>query len=388
MRKRLRISMHQHDFAALGLFITGPTYVRDEVKQAALLPEFGHRDTENKKRFAPIMANLKALAGLPANTDYQVVIYNGSGSTTMESSIRSLVAQDDVVLNVSVGAFGDLYHKMAVVNGKKARQLSFEPGRAMDMEQLEKTLQEVAPQVVTITHNETSSGVVNDIVAACALIRAHGALPLVDGVSIFGGAPSRISTARPTIYSTSTQKSLGLPAGFGIAFIGPDAVAKAEKVEFRGYSSDILAQLGCASKMQTLTTPNCTLANQMFVQLDSIVNREGVLNRFARHEKMRDMVHAWVEKLDGFELFAQEGARSPTLTAVRCPQDMTVNKLKALKATMRVKGYLFDSGYGKLNDALAAQGRAILFRIGHMGDITMEMLGEYLENLEQALEAR
>lgn len=380
--------MHQYDFAPLGLFITGPTYIRDEVKQAALLPEFGHRDTENRKRFAPIMANLKALAGLSADSDYQVVIFNGSGSTAMESSIRSLVTRDDVVLNVSVGAFGDLYHKMAVVNGKKARQLSFEPGRAMDMEQLETTLKQVAPQVVTITHNETSTGVVNDIVAACALIRAHDALPLVDGVSIFGGAPSLISEAKPAMYCTSTQKSLALPAGFGIAFIGPDAVAKAEKVEFRGHCSDILAQLGRASKMQTLTTPNCTLANQMFVQLDSIVNREGVMNRFARHEKMRDMVHGWVDKLDGFELFAQQGHRSPTLTAVRCPRDMTVNELKALKEVMRAKGYLFDPGYGKLNDALTAQKKTVLFRIGHMGDITEEMLGKYLEFLEQVLEAR
>ncbi|HDQ40091.1 MAG TPA: alanine--glyoxylate aminotransferase family protein [Desulfonatronum sp.] len=380
--------MNHLDFASLKLFITGPTFIRDQVKQAALLPEFGHRDTENAKRFGPIMANLKALAGLPVDTDYQVVIYNGSGSTAMESSIRSLAADNDLVLNVSVGAFGDLYHKMAVVNGKQARQLSFEPGRAVDLDLLEKTMRQANPQVVTITHNETSTGVTNDIAAACRLIRAHNALPLVDGVSIFGGAPSLISESRPAMYCTSTQKSLGLPAGFGIAFVGPDAVAKAEKVKFRGHSSDILAQLGRSAKTQTLTTPNCTLANQMRVQLDHIVHGEGVQNRFDRHLKMRDMVHAWVETLDGFELFAQAGRRSPTLTAVRCPGGMSVQDLKALKEAMRAQGYLFDPGYGKLNDALAAQGKAVLFRIGHMGDITPDMLEEYLDILKHALQAR
>ncbi len=380
--------MTQTDFSPLKLFITGPTFICEEVKQAALLPEFGHRDVENAKRFAPIMANLKALAGLPKDTDYQVVIYNGSGSTAMESSIRSLAAANDLVLNVSIGAFGDLYHKMAVVNGKQARQLRFEPGSAMDMDVLEKSLQEIRPQVVTITHNETSTGVTNDIAAACKLIRDHHALPLVDGVSIFGGAPSEINEARPAMYSTATQKSLGLPAGFGIAFIGPDAVAKAEKVEFRGHSSDILGQLGRAAKTQTLTTPNCTLANQMFLQLDRIVNHEGVQNRFARHLKMRDMVHAWVEALEGFELFAQANHRSPTLTTVRCPDDMPVSELKALKETMRAKGYLFDPGYGKLNDALVAAGKAAVFRIGHMGDITPEMLETYLNDLKHVLQAR
>lgn len=380
--------MSQVDFTPLKLFITGPTYLREEVKQAALLPEFGHRDSENAKRFAPIMANLKTMAGLPADTDYQVVIYNGSGSTAMESSIRSLVAAEETVLNVSVGAFGDLYHKMAVANGKKALQLRFEPGSTMDMDVLDKSLKDASPQVVTITHNETSTGVANDIVAACTLIRAHGALPLVDGVSIFGGAPSAINEARPAMYCTATQKSLGLPAGFGIAFIGLDALAKAQTVEFRGHGSDILGQLGRAAKNQTLTTPNGTLANQMFVQLNYIVNREGVQNRFARHLKMREMAHAWVESLSGFELFAQQGSRSPTLTAVRCPDGMALNDLKALKETMRARGYLFDPGYGKLNETLAAKGKAPVFRIGHMGDITPEMLHDYLDTLKQALQAR
>ena len=49
--------MSKPNFAPLKLFITGPTYIRDDVKQAALLPEFGHRDAENDLRFAPIREN-------------------------------------------------------------------------------------------------------------------------------------------------------------------------------------------------------------------------------------------------------------------------------------------------------------------------------------------
>jgi aspartate aminotransferase-like enzyme len=67
---------------------------------------------------------------------------------------------------------------------------------------------------------------------------------------------------------------------------------------------------------------------------------------------------------------------------------MTASDLKAIKEALRAKGYLFDSGYGKLNESLAAQGKALMFRVGHMGDITPEMLEEYLENLQQTLGAR
>ncbi len=375
--------MKDTSFAELTLFITGPTYVRPQVRQAGTLPEFGHRDTENNLRFRPIMTNLKKLAGV--GDDHQVIIFNGSGSTAMEASIRSLVADGETVLNVSVGAFGDLYHKMAVVNGKKAAQLKFEPGRAIDLAAMEAAIAEHRPAVVTITHNETSTGVTNDIVAACRVIRKSGALALVDGVSIFGGAPSMIAESGCAMYSTSTQKSLGLPAGFGIAFVTAEAVDKAGRVQNRGHSSDILGQLGRAGKFQTLTTPNCTLANQMCVQLDYIVNEEGVANRFARHVKMRDMVAEFVAGLPGYALFAQEGHRSATLTTVLVPVGVSVKDLKAVKEVMRAKGYLYDPGYGKLNEQFEKEGRRPIFRIGHMGDITPDMLAAYLKDLEPAL---
>jgi len=375
--------MSTQDFADLQLFITGPTFIRPEVREAGLLPEFGHRDSENNKRFAPIMAGLKKLAG--CGDDYHVIIFNGSGSNAMEATVRSMVADDECVLNVSVGAFGDLYHKMAVVNGKKAAQLKFAPGEAIDMAKLEAALVEHKPACVTFTHNETSTGVTNDMQAVCALVRKHGALPLVDGVSIFGGAQLGLSGSGAATYATSTQKSLALPAGFGILFVTDEAVEKAKTVKNKGFTTDIVTQLGRAAKSQTLTTPNTTLANQMCVQIDHIVHTEGIENRFARHLKMRDMVHEFVNSLPGFELLAPVGHRSPTVTAVRVPAGMSVAQLKKVKEAMRAKGYLFDPGYGKLNTDLEEKGQRVLLRLGHMGDVTPDMLAAYLDALKPEL---
>ncbi len=375
--------MSIQDFAELQLFITGPTFIRPEIREAGMLPEFGHRDSENNKRFGPIMSGLKQLAG--AGENWRVIIFNGSGSNAMEATVRSLVADDETVLNVSVGAFGDLYHKMAVVNGKKAVQLKFAPGEAIDLAKLEAALTEHKPSCVTFTHNETSTGVMNDMKAVCALIRKHGALPLVDGVSIFGGAEIGLDNSGAATYATSTQKSLALPAGFGILFVNAEAIEKAKGVKNKGFATDIVAQLGRAEKSQTLTTPNTTLANQMAVQIDHIVTEEGIANRFARHLKMQGMVHEFVGSLPGFELLAPEGHRSPTVTAVRVPAGMTVAALKKVKEAMRAKGYLFDPGYGKLNTDLEEKGQRVLLRLGHMGDVTPDMLAAYLEALKPEL---
>jgi aspartate aminotransferase-like enzyme len=376
--------MSKPNFAPLKLFITGPTYIRDDIKQAALLPEFGHRDAENDLRFGPIRENLRKLAG--SGDVYEPVLFLGSGSTAMEASIRSLVADGETLLNVSVGAFGDHYYNIAVANGKKAENLKFDYGQAIDMAVLDAKLAELKPEVVSFTHNETSTGVTNDMKAVCALIRKHGAMPLVDGVSIFGGADLDLANSGAAMYSTATQKSLALPAGFGIGFISREAEAKAEKVTNKGHTTDITKQLGRARKNQTLTTPNGTLANQMYVQLERIVNEEGIENRFARHLEMRGMVEKWAEGLDGFEMFAPEGFRSPTVSTVLCPAGVTSAQLKkGVKEALRAQGYLMDPGYGKLNAALEADGRRLVIRVGHMGDITPEMLAEYLVKLEAEL---
>ncbi|XXJ20496.1 pyridoxal-phosphate-dependent aminotransferase family protein [Desulfovibrio caledoniensis] len=373
--------MSKPNFAPLKLFITGPTYIRQDVKEAGLLPEFGHRDAENDLRFAPIRENLRTLAG--CGGDYEPILCLGSGSMAMETSIRSLVAEDETILNVSVGSFGDMYYNIAVSNGKNAENLKFDYGQAIDLNVLEDKLKELKPQVVSFTHNETSTGVVNDMKAVCSLIRQYGAMPLVDGVSIFGGANIALSESGAAMYSTATQKSLGLPAGFGIGFVSKEAEEKAEKVTNKGHHHDITKHLGRARKNQTLTTPNTTLANMMWYQLDRIVNEEGIENRFARHIEMRGMVEKWVAGLDGFDMFAPKGYRSPTVSTVVCPEGVTGAQLKStIKEAMRARGYLMDPGYMKLNNLLEEAGRRMVFRVGHMGDITPGMLAEYLGELE------
>ncbi|UJX40009.1 aminotransferase class V-fold PLP-dependent enzyme [Desulfovibrio sp. JY] len=373
-------------FPGLKLFITGPTYIRPEVRAAAAWPEFGHRDAENAKRFRPIFEDLAAIADLPQ--DYKTILFLGSGSTAMEAAIRSLVATDETVLHVSVGAFGDMWHKISLENGKKAALLAFEPGRAADVATLEAAMDQHKPAVVAITHNETSTGVCNDVVPLCRAIKARGALALVDGVSIFGGAPTGIRESGCAMYCTATQKSLGLHAGFGIGFVSPEAVDKARHVTARGHASDILSHLGRAAKYQTQSTPNGALGNQMFVQLEYIVKEEGIAARFTRHEAMRDMAQAFVAAQPGLTAFAQEGYRSPTVTTAAAPEGMTFAGLRDVKEAMRAKGYLFDPGYAKLNEDLEAAGKRPIFRIGHMGDISPDMLRGFLDTLGAVLAAR
>ena len=361
------------DFQPLKLFITGPTYLSERVRDAALLPEFGHRDSEVRLRLEPALKNLRKIMG--ASRKYQIILIPGTGSCVLEASIRSLVTEKETVLCVSVGAFGDLYEKIARQNTLRVESLRFPDGEAIDPVILEEKLESLKPAAVTLTHNETSTGVLNDVGVLGRLIRKHDALPLVDGVSILGGAPTDIEEGKHAIYVGSTQKCLALPAGFGIAAISKDALEKAESVAQRGYTLDLLAHAKKSEKFQTLTTTSTTLANQLYVQTEYIVNEEGVENRFQRHARLRDIAHEFIESLpEGYHLFPKKKDASPSVTCIQVPVDLD---RKALKEKMRAKGYLFDPGYGKLS--------VPTIRIGHMGDITEEMLRDYLAAVKEAI---
>ena len=107
------------------------------------------------------------------------------------------------------------------------------------------------------------------------------------------------------------------------------------------------------------------------VQLDYILE-EGIENRWARHTKLRDMTHDWMRE-NGFGFFAQEGYRSPTITAVdNRERGIDVN---AMAAFMEERGFSMDKGYGNI--------KGDTFRIGHMGDMSEDFLQEVLDGLTE-----
>jgi aspartate aminotransferase-like enzyme len=151
-------------------------------------------------------------------------------------------------------------------------------------------------------------------------------------------------------------------------------LAAAKKKKFRGLYLDLVDIDAFAQKKQTPTTPCLSLLYALDVQLDHIL-AEGIENRWARHEAMRTAVADWAGK-NGFSIFAQKGAESPTVTSMMPPAGVNAEELnKALKAAKWTTG----SGYGKL--------KATNVRIGHMGDVDVLSVQNYLKAHEEAVAA-
>ncbi|MFC1905853.1 pyridoxal-phosphate-dependent aminotransferase family protein [Chloroflexota bacterium] len=378
----------------LKLFTPGPCYIRrDLMVEAAKMPNFSHRDEQIIVRFKPIYANLRKMAEV--DDSYHVILIPGSGSTAMETSITSLIGDDEKVLSISMGSFGDMYHAMTVANRKNSEKLSFEPGQGIDLNVLEDKLKEMEkngekPSVVTFTHNETSTGVEVDVAAVSQVIKKYGALPLVDAVSAFGATHTGIQD-NVAMYSTATQKCMGLDAGFGIAIVSEEALERAKylvenKKCYPPTILDLTKHAATAKGFMTGTTPNCTLINALYLQTDYIVNTEGVQERYARHKALKEMTHDWIDSLgNGFKLFADKKVASNSVTALQTPPSMKTQDLNPVKLKLREEKFVMSTGLPPLNKALEAQGKGVIIRIPHMGDMTKERLSEYLDAMKRYL---
>lgn len=351
------------------LFIPGPVDVSNDVLDKMATAMIGHRTSDASDLQRRITEKMQKLMF----TKNPIILSTSSGSGLMEGAVRSCSNKKIAVF--SIGAFGDRWHKMAVSNGKKADKFSSELGCPTTADMVEKALSTGEYDLVTITHNETSTGVMNPVEEIAAVINKYPEVVFcLDTVSSLGGAKVEVDKLGVDVCITSTQKCLGLPPGMAICSISEKAIEKAKKVENRGLYFDLLSLYECIVKKdhQYPSTPSLSHMFALDYKLDKIIE-EGIENRFDRHTQMAEFVRNWA--MDKFDIFADERYASNTLTTVKNTREISV---KNLNEELGKRGFLISNGYGDLKEKT--------FRIAHMADTTLDDIKLLLENIEEILD--
>jgi len=274
----------------------------------------------------------------------------------------------------SIGAFGNRWHEMAVANQVPADLFEVEWGQATTPDMVDQALATGQYDVLTITHNETSTGLMNPVEAIAAVVKKYPEIVFcMDAVSSLGGTKIEVDKLGVDICITSTQKALGLPPGLSICSFSAKAIDRARQVPYRGYYLDLLALYEYIQKKdyQYPSTPSLSHMFALDYQLDKIL-AEGLENRFRRHIEMAEMTRAWARRY--FELFADEKYLSNTLTNIKNTRGIDVADLNK---KLGERGFQISNGYGKLKDKT--------FRIAHMAECTREELQELLEQINDIL---
>ncbi|MCD6440775.1 MAG: alanine--glyoxylate aminotransferase family protein [Candidatus Marinimicrobia bacterium] len=351
------------------LFIPGPVDVRPEVLEAMSTTMIGHRTKDASALGERICKNLQKVFF----TDNPILLSTSSGTGLMEGSIRSLTAKRAVVF--SIGAFGNRWAKLAKSNNVPIDKVEAEWGQPTLPEIVDEYLSTGKYDVFTITHNETSTGVMNPVEEIAEIRKKYpDVLWLMDAVSSMAGVKIDVDKLGVDVCITSTQKALGLPPGLSVCSISPKAIDHGRKVEFRGTYLDIIDLYDYMQKKayQYPSTPSLPHMFALDKQLDYILNEEGLENRYARHLEMAEITRAWAN--EHFEQFAAKGYESNTLTTIKNTKGISVADLNKRIGEL---GYMISNGYGDLKEKT--------FRIAHMADRTVDVLKELLNVLDEEI---
>ncbi len=350
------------------LFIPGPVSVRKDVLEKMATPMIGHRSKDASALQRRISEKLQRIF----YTKNEMLLSTSSGSGLMEGAVRSCTRRRAAIF--SIGAFGDRWYEMAVSNGVPADKFSAELGKATLSEQVEEALATGKYDLVTITHNETATGVSCPIEEISDVMQRYPeVIWCVDTVSSMGGVKIEVDQLGIDLCITSSQKCLGLPPGMAICSISEKAVEAAKQVQNRGFYFDLLALYNYVKTKdyQYPSTPSLSHMFAMDYQLDRILE-EGLENRYRRHKEMADYVRGWAKA--EFALFADEKYVSDTVTAISNTKEIDV---ASLNKRLGEYGYVISNGYGSLKDKT--------FRIAHMADTTMEDIKALIDTIDHIL---
>jgi aspartate aminotransferase-like enzyme len=346
-------------------FVPGPTWVRPEILQELTRPMIGHRSNEFKELFRRVNADLKSLFATTQST----FVVTASGTGVMQAALENCVKQR--VLVTTCGAFSERWYNIGESLGYEVDRQDAEWGQAVDPAALADHLarhQRAHYDAVTLTHNETSTGVTNDIATLVQVVReeAPDALVLVDAVSSLGGIPVEFDSWGADVCLASVQKAIALPPGITVVAVSDKALERARKHPYRGTYFDFLAYKKNADDDSVPSTPSVPHFYALAAQLDHILRGEGLEARYERHRRMRELTH---QRTANYARLAADPAHASATVSALIP----ILSATTIRAEMKKRGFTLGGGYGQWAETT--------FRIGHMGDIPIADLEKMLDAL-------
>uniref|UniRef100_A0A831TCG1 Alanine--glyoxylate aminotransferase family protein n=1 Tax=Thermorudis peleae TaxID=1382356 RepID=A0A831TCG1_9BACT len=349
------------------LRIAGPTPMPPAVMQAMQRPMIYHRGATFRGFFKGLLKQLERVH----QTEGSVLVLPGSGSAGWEIALVNTLSPGDRVLAVVAGDFGERWASVAARFGLQVERVEVPWGRAATAEIVGRVLAE-NPDVkaVLYTYNETSTGVANPLPEVGELVRQHGGLLLVDGVSAVAGMPLEMDSWGVDLIFSGSQKAWMCPPGLVIVGVGPRAWAASERAGFPRAFWDLREYREQARAGDMPSTAPLTLLYALQAACD-LIEAEGLERVFARHRALAELVRAGASRL-GYQLLADPAFASPTVTALLPPDgleaDTVVQELRARH------GIEVNGGQGRL--------RGKILRVGHMGWVHEPELHRLLAALE------
>ena len=354
------------------LRIPGPTPLLPKVLSSLSKQMISHRGKSYEKIHQEVVTNLQYFY----QTKNPIYLITASGTAGLETAVVNFFSPGDQVVFFTCGEFGNRWSEIARSFKLNVTQVKFDEGTGVRKETVKKTLSGMKKIAgVFITHNETGTGVLNNIFEIAPIVKAHPSKPLllIDSVSALGGVNLPMDKLGVDVLISASQKAWMASPGMTMVAVSPYAWEKHQKSTMPRYYFDLSKYQKFAQKNQTPATPAVSVLYSLQSAL-VLMKKEGREKVFKRHTDLRDYFREKVKKL-GLKLVVEDRDASPTITSIYPPQGVDE---KAWRDLLKNKyDQILAGGMGGLKGKIV--------RVAHMGFVTKSDLTQVINAFKKSL---
>lgn len=353
----------------------GPATTTDTVKYAQVVPDICPREDE----FCHLMQFVSSeLTSLVADIEqYTTILFGGSGTAAVES-ILSSVMYDGVIVIINNGAYGKRMCEIAEAYSLDWVEFLSPADKPIQLDQLQLFIQRFPRTVsyLAVVHNETTTGLLNDIETIGSICKENKITMMVDAMSSYAAIPIQMSKMNISYLAASSNKNLQCMAGVSFVVAKKGELGKEKKTKPINYYLNLYCQYKHFNEtgQMRFTPPVQTIYALKQAILE--VKEEGVKERYERYSQAWETLIAGISRL-GLKHLVAAKHHSKIITAIVEPTS---------------EAYDFDS----MHDYLYANGITIYpgklnylnsFRVANIGDLTKDDIELFLTLLEKYLQS-
>lgn len=364
------------------LLIPGPIEFDDAVLQSMSHYSESHVGQPFVNCFGDVLSMLRKLF-ISTDPNAQPFVISGSGTLGWDQVAANLTEPGEDALVLHTGYFADSFADCFETYGVKATQLKAPIGDRPQLDEIEKALKEKKYKVITVTHTDTSTGVLSEIEPLSKLVKkvSPETLLIVDGVCSVGCEEIRFDEWGVDAVITASQKAIGCPAGLSIVFASGRAIQtfKNRKTPPNSYFGSWknwlpIMQNYEAKKPSYFATPSPQLIHALHTSLTQILSIP-LEQRFQRHKEVSQKIKKAVADLGLKQLASKPENQANGMTAIYLPNDL---KPPEILPNLLKKGVIFAGG---LHKEIATK----YIRFGHMGVSIMDPQRDDVDRALQSL---
>ena len=336
-------------------FTVGPVMSSDEVLKIGGEQTPYFRNDE----FSQVMLENEKLMKefVYAEDKSRVVFITGSGTAAMEATVINVFNEDDRVLVVNGGGFGQRFVDLCQLHDISYYEIKLDFGCDITKEILDSYCDKgYTGFLVNIC--ETSSGVYYNLDLISEFCKNNNIFLVVDAISSFLANPLNMVEQKIDVVITGSQKALACPPGISVIVLSEDALRRVENNKCKCMYFDLQDALKNGERGQTPFTPAVGILLQINARLKEIKNQGGVESEIKRISALANDFRNRILDLP-FEIKTQSLANS--VTAVYCNSGSAKEIVDKLKFDYDI--WVNPNG-GEVGEKM--------FRVGHIGNLTIK----------------